>query len=501
MKRFLRRVRSIRIFKTLRFRLASTFLLLLSLVTVGVGIAGTQLLKSILTSRTEDTLLEELTALRGYLHFSDNGEPFSQVDQTDPEEQSEFESLTSVYVVARDDGTLWRGTTDPAFSEMMNRDMILQELRQIKATKRQVFKQIQGDDSGPYEVISGILTDTAHHRDWYIAIGRSLADNNQLQRRFRRNYFLVFVPITIFLCILASWFSAGRALAALESVGTVAGDITGSNLGLQIPLRGAHDELDRLIGSFNEMSRRLKASFDQIRQFSTDVSHELRTPLTAIQGQLEVALFTAKQPEQLKEAIENALQDVERLSNLVRALLLLSHSETGQLPVNKTAVDLSKMTAELVEQFQIPAEAHDLRLSTVGGDAVVCQVDRIQIERVITNLLSNAIKYTPAGGWIRAWTEPWGNAVKIVVEDSGIGIPADHLPHIFDRFYRVPDPNPEKGLGLGLSFVASIVKAHGGEIQVQSELGKGSRFTVLLPGSVRTAMSRSAGSVAMKTER
>jgi heavy metal sensor kinase len=481
MKRLLKQIRSIRIFKTLRFRLASTFLLLLTVVTIGVGIAGTQLLKSILTSRTEDTLMEEFTALRGYLHFYDtNGEPYWQVDQTDPEEQSEFEGLTSVYVVARSDGTMWRGTTDRAFSDMTSKNVILQELAQLRVTRRQIFKQIQGDDSGPYEIVSGILTDTAHRKDWYVAVGRSLADNNQLLRRFRRNYFLVFVPVTIFLCILASWFSAGRALAALESVGSVAGDITGSNLGMQIPLRGANDELDRLIASFNEMSRRLKASFDQIRQFSTDVSHELRTPLTAIQGQLEVALFTAKQPEQLREAIENALQDVERLSNLVRALLLLSHSETGQLPMNIATVNLSEMLSELVEQFQIPAEAHNLQLSVTSSPPVYCQVDRIQMERVITNLLSNAIKYTPPGGWIRAWTETAGNAAKIVVEDTGIGIPTDHLPYIFDRFYRVPDPNPEKGLGLGLSFVASIVKAHGGQITVESEPGKGSRFIIQL---------------------
>jgi signal transduction histidine kinase len=117
-------------------------------------------------------------------------------------------------------------------------------------------------------------------------------------------------------------------------------------------------------------------------------------------------------------------------------------------------------------------------------------VDRTQIERVITNLLSNAIKYTPSGGWIRAYAEQTSNApgsnVRMVVEDSGIGIPSDHLSHIFDRFYRVPYPNPERGLGLGLSFVAAIVRAHGGDIRVESDVGKGSRFEVVLPaGTVR----------------
>jgi len=297
---------------------------------------------------------------------------------------------------------------------------------------------------------------------------------------------LIFLPITLFTCALVGWYSAGRGLRALQSVEKAAQQITGSNLGLQIAKRGADDELDRLIDSFNQMSGRLKASFDQMRQFSTDVSHELRTPLTAIQGQLEVALFTANRKEQLQEAIENALQDVERLSNLVRALLLLSQSESGQIPMNKSAVDLGKLVGELVDQFQIPAEAANVKLSSAGREPVLCEADRTQIERVITNLLSNAIKYTPAGGWVRASAENDGMNVRLIVEDSGVGIPRDHLPHIFDRFYRVPDPNPEKGLGLGLSFVSAIVKAHGGEIHVESNIGKGSRFEVTLPaGMVR----------------
>ena len=236
------------------------------------------------------------------------------------------------------------------------------------------------------------------------------------------------------------------------------------------------------------MSGRLKASFEQIRQFSTDVSHELRTPLTAIQGQLEVALFTAKNKEQLKEAIENALQDVERLSNLVRALLLLSQSESGQLPLHKSVLDLSSIVEDLVDQFQIPAEASGLILTQTSNEPTLCEADRTQVERLITNLLSNAIKYTPEGGWVKACAENTTESVRLIIEDSGVGIPESHLPYIFDRFYRVPDPNPEKGLGLGLSFVASIVKAHGGEINVVSHVGQGSRFEIILPkGNVSVA--------------
>jgi heavy metal sensor kinase len=482
MSALLKRIRSIPIFRTLRFRLASTFLLLLTFITVAVGVAGTVMLRWILETHTEQTLLEELGAFRGYVRFDDqDGRPYWFEDKTDPEEVAAVERLTSVYVLATGDGTVWWGTSNRAFDSMTNRATILRELRLVEQTKTPAFKTIQGDEYGPYRIIGGVLTDTAHHRDWYVAIGRSLGDNNLLRRRFRRNYFFIFAPITVFLCILVSWFAAGRALMALQSVQHAARDITGSNLGLQIPLRGANDELDRLIGSFNEMSRRLKLSFDQIRQFSTDVSHELRTPLTAIQGQLEVALFTARNPAQLREAIENALQDVEKLSNLVRALLLLSHSETGQLPLHRATLDLSEMVLDLVEQFQIPAEVHEVQLTAKAAKPVYCAGDKGQIERVITNLLSNALKYTPEGGQVIVSVEQIGERAKIVVQDSGIGIANDHLPHIFDRFYRVPDGHPEKGLGLGLSFVSSIVKAHGGKIEVESQAGRGSRFTVVLP--------------------
>ncbi len=129
-----------------------------------------------------------------------------------------------------------------------------------------------------------------------------------------------------------------------------------------------------------------------------------------------------------------------------------------------------------MDQFQIPAEAQNVKLTQTHREPVLCEVDRTQIERLVTNLLSNAIKYTPKGGWVRACAEPVGNNVRLIVEDFGVGIPPSHIPHIFDRFYRVPDPNPEKGLGLGLSFVSAIVKAHGGDIHVASEVGKGSRL-------------------------
>jgi heavy metal sensor kinase len=295
------------------------------------------------------------------------------------------------------------------------------------------------------------------------------------------------IPCALILGSLLGYFMAGRALTPVLEVARAAQRISGSNLSLRIPNREAGDELDYLILTFNRMIERLEASFQQMKQFSTDVSHELRTPITAIRGQLEVALFTAKTTDQYREAMFNALQDIDRLSQIVRALLLLSQAESGQLVLQKSRLDLREVARELVEQFQIPAEAAGVQLTAELETEVPASADRVQIERLITNLLSNALKFTPEGGTVRLAVLGGDREVRIVVEDTGKGISAEHLPHIFNRFYRVPGrgtaPSPEQGLGLGLSFVAWIVKAHGGKIEVDSTLGKGTKFTIHLPSA------------------
>jgi heavy metal sensor kinase len=297
--------------------------------------------------------------------------------------------------------------------------------------------------------------------------------------------FVGVIPGALLLGSLMGWFMAGRALTPVLSVAQTAQRISGSNLSLRIPTRHAGDELDYLILTFNRMIEGLEGSFQQIKQFSTDVSHELRTPITGIRGQLEVALFTAKTTDQYREAMFNALQDIDRLSQIVRALLLLSQAESGQLALQKSLLNLGDILKDLVEEFQIPAEAAGVRLTADIPDECYAGIDRVQIERMITNLLSNALKFTPEKGNVRVRLRSAEDHVEIVVEDTGRGIPTEYLPHIFDRFYRVPGsgtaPGPEQGLGLGLSFVAWIVKAHDGKIDVESAPGKGTRFIITLP--------------------
>ena len=247
---------------------------------------------------------------------------------------------------------------------------------------------------------SGIVFSEGHVAPYYVAIGLPLAQSNKILRQFTLIYVAVF-PAALILGSLLGWFMAGRALTPVLAVAQAAQRISGSNLSLRIPTRQAGDELDYLILTFNRMIERLESSFQQMKQFSADVSHELRTPITGIRGQLEVALFTAKTTEQYREAMFNALQDIDRLSQIVRALLLLSQAESGQLVLQKSRLNLGEVVEDLVEQFQIPAEAAGVRLTADVAPECSALVDRVQIERMINNLLSNAIKFTPEGGQVR----------------------------------------------------------------------------------------------------
>src|SRR6266436_813810 len=185
-------------------------------------------------------------------------------------------------------------------------------------------------DGIPYMIKAGSVRGD-RGRIFFFALGRAIDANERTVNNFMRRYYFLLMPGAILVTGLLGWALASRAIRPLNLVAAAAQEITSSKLSLRIPRRYANDELDNLIDSFNRMTARLSRSFDQIRQFSTDVSHELRTPLTAIRGQLEVALFTAEKPEQFRDATVNALEDVEKLSSIVRALLLLSQAESGQL--------------------------------------------------------------------------------------------------------------------------------------------------------------------------
>jgi len=461
----------------LRFRLLLSYVFFFVLLLFVIGFFLAQTLKNQLENADEAVLTADWDAMKGYVNFEALRPELTP--GADPEEELIIARLKQVYLFTDANGLVLDNSAKYASIGIDKPE----EVRRTLAGNQAVLTRRRDAEGVPYLIKAGTLLDE-DKRKYFMAVGRSLDRSEKTVAEFQRNYLLIAFPLLVLSAVLG-WIVSGRAVRPLNSVAQAAQNITGSNLSLQIPLRGAGDELDHLIESFNRMTSRLHNSFEQIRRFSTDVSHELRTPLTAIRGQLEVALFTAETPEQFREAMANALEDVEKLSSIVRALLLLSQAESGQLALQKTLLDLGDVAVDVVDQFQIPAQEKSVMLTALVRPGAVVPADRTQIERLLSNLLSNAIKYTNAGGSVRVMVGPGDNpeVARLEVEDTGVGIAAENLPHIFDRFYRVRNSqtNQIQGLGLGLSFVSWIVAAHGGSIEVASAEGEGTRFNITLP--------------------
>ncbi len=514
-----------RISRNIRVRLTAAYAIFFALLLFGIAFGFREYLKSTLDTQARDDLNEEWTAIKGgFLRFynkPDEGWVADwYYDDTDPDEKTVVLDIKKTYLVTDANGkVLLDNKTKEQQVSTEYEDLGIDKPAYIQARvqkARQAYKpgmpgipqwDIRKDSSGARYLIRSIVTasrtegETGFGVPFFVALGTSLDENDKILAKYTRLVFIGVIPGGLILGSFLGWIMAGRVMTPVREVAHAAQRISGSNLSLRIPTRQADDELDYLILTFNRMIERLEASFQQMRQFSTDVSHELRTPITAIRGQLEVALFTAKTTDQYREAMFNALQDIDRLSQIVRALLLLSQAESGQLALQKAHLNLCEVVRELVDQFQIPAEAAGVRLTADLPADCAAAGDRVQIERMISNLLSNALKFTPEGGRVRVALENNPDHVEIIVEDTGRGIASEYLPHIFDRFYRVPGsgsaPGPEQGLGLGLSFVAWIVKAHRGKIEVDSMPGKGTRFTIKLPsdgvGSDSVEMAQPVG--------
>jgi heavy metal sensor kinase len=311
---------------------------------------------------------------------------------------------------------------------------------------------------------------------------------------------VITVPLALMVASLGGQFLANKALKPVDQITHTARMITSQNLNQRIKPPKVKDEISRLIETFNEMISRLDQSFRQIKQFSTDASHELKTPLTILKGEAEVTLRRKRTPQEYEQILRSNLEEVNRMSQIVDDLLLLSKADIGEIRLNKDRIHLVEILNEVVAQLNILAQAKNLRIETSNHDENI-QIfgDGLRIRELFLNLIENGIKYTEEGGSLHVTvtkdTSPHaistsgraeGNHpefAKIIVSDTGIGIAKEDQERIFDRFFRVDKARSraQGGSGLGLSICRWIVEAHGGEINVESEIGKGSSFIVRLP--------------------
>jgi heavy metal sensor kinase len=281
---------------------------------------------------------------------------------------------------------------------------------------------------------------------------------------------------------LVGWTTAGAALRPLDQVTETALQITrADDLSRRIPLSGPpRGEVGGLIMAFNETLERLENLFEAQRRFLADVSHELRTPLTAIQGNIDLIRHIGE-PD--GDALDAVTAEVGRMTRMVRDLLLLAQAESGKLPLARDVVEVDTLLLEVFQQAKLLAQDRiEVRLGE--EDQVRVRGDRDRLKQVFLNLVSNAVEYTPAGGNVTLGLACVGEWARVTVSDTGPGIAKEDLPHIFERFYRIDRSRKRSalgGAGLGLSIAHWIVRSHDGHIEVASEVGKGTTFSVWLP--------------------
>jgi heavy metal sensor kinase len=291
------------------------------------------------------------------------------------------------------------------------------------------------------------------------------------------------LPVIVTIAIAGGYLLMRRALRPVDEITQSAERITSRNLGERLPVARTGDELERLSVGLNRMIARLDESFQHINRFSADASHELRTPLTILRGELEAATQQEQVTPELRETLGSALEEAERLSKIVESLMAISRLDAGEARVELVHFDLAELTSSTTEQMRLLAEDKDIALRCEAEQQVRVEGDRARLKQVIVNLVDNAIKYTPAGGLVGVKVFASNGHAVIEVNDNGVGIPQEALPHIFERFYRVDKARSRQmgGAGLGLSIIKAIVTAHGGQVMVESVEGKGSCFLVELP--------------------
>ena len=297
---------------------------------------------------------------------------------------------------------------------------------------------------------------------------------------------LVIVPLIILAAGVGAFLFLGRTQRQLTEITTEVAAITdGRSLHRRLALSEETTDFANLVTTLNAMISRLETSFAGLRRFTADASHELKTPLAVLRADVERAMTDTSSQTERMVALEEALQEVRRMSDLVESLLTLARADEGRFDVHREPVELQPLVQEVYETALILGEAQGVTVNLPFTADVVVMGDRTRLRQLFLNLVTNAIKYTPAGGKVELGLGRHPDNVTFAVRDTGIGISAADFPHIFERFWRadrVRSRMSERGgFGLGLAISQWIAQAHGGTLTASSRLGRGSLFTVTLP--------------------
>jgi heavy metal sensor kinase len=315
-----------------------------------------------------------------------------------------------------------------------------------------------------------------------LQVGRPVAEVDATLRQLSL-LLVVAVPLTLLVASAGGLFLARRALGPIDGITRAAAAIGADDLSQRLNFRGSHDEVGRLAATFDRMLDRLDRAFRRQRQFTADASHELRTPLTMLASQIDVALERKRTSAEYERLLRSLREDASRMTQLVSELLTRARADAGQQLLTSEELDLGGLVSSVVQAMQPLALQRSIQLADDAQPHVTISGDQTRLSQLLINLVDNALRYTPSGGRVHVAVKEEAGWAELSVVDTGIGIAAEHLPHLFERFYRA-DParaRTDGGAGLGLAIAEWITQAHGGQIRVASEVGRGSTFTVRLP--------------------
>jgi heavy metal sensor kinase len=314
-----------------------------------------------------------------------------------------------------------------------------------------------------------------------IVVGQTTTEITDVLHTFVYVIVIAMVAIII-LAGIGGLFLAERALKPVQQITKTAQNIEGSDLSQRINVK-TDDELGMLASTLNEMIGRLEESFNRQRQFTADASHELRTPLAIMQAEATLALSKERVPDDYRKSLETISQESDYMSSVIGKLLFLARSDAGKEQLTFEDVELKGLITGLASNIEALAQDKGIKFAVDAHEELMVSGDKVKLRQLFINILENAVRYTPTAGHISVSLVKQESNAVVSISDTGIGIPPEHLPHIFERFYRVDKARAraDGGVGLGLAIAKIITESHKGKIEVESELGKGTTFRISIP--------------------
>lgn len=460
---------------TLRSRLTLVYTAVFGVLLVAISVVSYAALAYQLDADVTANLAELTRGLHGYLRFGAEA-PTVVFDRSDPAETAFVEEAIRYYQVF--DATSGEILVQSDALGPLGLEFTPAEVRQFRD---QLVTVNVHTDYGRVRLSNSVLT-PPNGKSYLLQVGVSLAPMDRALERFLA-LLLVSVPAGLIAAFAIGRWMGGVALAPLTRLAEATRTIDIEDLRRRLPVRGASDELDDVADAFNDTLERLEHAIGEMRQFSAALAHELRTPLAALRGDIEMAMLERGGSDDVQRRFASQLEEIDKLKRLIDQILMLARAEAGEIPLTLEAVDLGALAASLVDQVEPVAQAGGIALGCEQADGVVVRGDADWLKRLVLNLLDNAIKFTPPGGRVVVRVSRDGAEARLAVQDTGVGIDPEFRPHIFERFFRA-DPARSPGLdgaGLGLSLAKWIVDRHHGVIDVDSQPGQGSTFTVHLP--------------------